>query len=177
VSIYRVSHIFFLSAPFWQSVAMLRCTWLLLVCSCVQSLHAPHRSRRAVLARAAALIPIVAAPKVALALAESLRAPGFVGYDVTDAKQLADSTAPPANLNGRYSDPKHPGCARKVSKSGKFVTISGTDEDGKKWTVQGKTNGRDLRIDFSSRGGPPDMLARADSVQIKFADGDVWKKL
>ena len=167
----------FLSAPFWQSVAMLRCTWLLLVCSCVQSLHAPHRSRRAVLARAAALIPIVAAPKVALALAESLRAPGFVGYDVADAKQLADSTAPPANLNGRYSDPKHPGCARKVSKSGKFVTISGTDEDGKKWTVQGKTNGRDLRIDFSSRGGPPDMLARADSVQIKFADGDVWKKL
>ena len=109
-------------------------------------------------------------------MAESLRAPGFVGYDVTDAKQLADSTAPPANLNGRYSDPKHPGCARKVSKSGKFVTISGADEDGKKWTVQGRTDGRDLRIDFSSRGGPPDLLGRADSVQIKFADGDVWKK-
>ena len=53
----------------------------------------------------------------------------------------------------------------------------GGDEDGKKWTVQGKTNGRDLRIDFSSRGGPPDELARADSIQIKFADGAVWKKL
>ena len=129
--------------------------------------------RRAALARAAALIPIVAAPTVALAYNE------FVGVDASVAKQLADSTAPPENFNGRYTveSGKHVGCARKVSKSGKFVTMSGTDEDGKKWTVQGKTNGRDLRIDFSSRGGPADELARADSIQIKFADGAVWKKL
>ena len=148
--------------------------WLLLACGCTGLVTRPARSpvgRRAVLGRVAALIPIAAAPSVALAYNE------FVGVDASVAKQLADSTAPPENFNGKYSDPKHPGCARKVSKSGKFVTITGTDEDGKKWTVQGKTNGRDLRIDFSSRGGPPDMLARADSIQIKFADGDVWKKL
>ena len=129
--------------------------------------------RRAALAHAAALAPIVAAPTVALAYNE------LVGVDASVAKQMADSTAPPANFNGRYSvaSGAHPGCARKVAKSGKFVTISGTDEDGKKWTVQGRTDGRDLRVDFSSRGGPPDLMARADSIQIKFADGDVWKKL
>ena len=129
--------------------------------------------RRAALARAAALAPIVAAPTVALAYNE------LVGIDASVAKQMADSTAPPANFNGKYSvvSGAHAGCARKVSKSGKFVTISGTDEDGKKWSVQGRTDGRDLRVDFSSRGGPPDLMARADSIQIKFADGDVWKKL
>ena len=161
----------------------IRCTWLLLVCSCSGLVTRPvgriPLGRRAALASAAALIPIVAAPTAALALAESLREPGFGSYDATDAKQMSDSTAAPANFNGRYTvaSGAHPGCARKVLKSGKFVTISGTDEDGKKWTVQGKTNGRDLRIDFSSRGGPADMPARADSVQIKFADGDVWTKL
>ena len=155
----------------------LHCALFLLVCGCSGLVTRPvERSplgRRAVLARAAALVPIVAAPTVALAYNE------FVGVDASVAKQLADSTAPPENFNGRYSvtSGAHVGCARKVSKSGKFVTISGADEDGKKWTVQGKTNGRDLRIDFSSRGGPPDELARADSIQIKFADGAVWKKL
>jgi hypothetical protein len=154
----------------------IQCTWLLLVCGCSALVTRPvERSplgRRAALAHAAALIPIVAAPTVALAYNE------FVGVDASVAKQLADSTAPPENFNGRYSvaSGAHPGCARKVSKSGKFVTISGADEDGKKWTVQGRTDGRDLRIDFSSRGGPPDLLGRADSIQIKFANGDVWKK-
>ena len=34
----------------------------------------------------------------------------------------------------------------------------------------------DLLLDFSSKGGPKDVLARADSIGITFPDGNVWKK-
>ena len=118
-----------------------------------------------------------------------------------------------------------------LATAGKFVTIEGADEDGKKWTVKGQTNGRtlvgsemcprvshgasgatalssrcrrcaspstrrrvamgcywlrvpaqclpragDLLLDFSAKGGPKDVLARADSIGITFPDGNVWKK-
>ena len=131
--------------------------------------------RRAALARAAALAPIVAAPTVALAYNE------LVGIDASVAKQMADSTAPPANFNGKYSvvSGAHAGCARKVSKSGKFVTISGTDEDGKKWTVLAKKkNSKTLIADFTPKGGPDSVVVTAQlNGDLSFPDGNVWKKL
>lgn len=64
-----------------------------------------------------------------------------------------------------------------LHRSGQFVTITGADEDGKKWVVKGQTNGRDLLLDFSPKGGPPQVLAKADSLGIRFPDGNVWTKL
>ena len=61
--------------------------------------------------------------------------------------------------------------------AGQFVTIEGADESGKKWTVKGKTNGRELLLDLSPIGGASEVLARADSIGISFPDGNVWKKL
>mmetsp|Transcript_17584 Transcript_17584/g.39685 ORF Transcript_17584/g.39685 Transcript_17584/m.39685 type:complete len:164 (-) Transcript_17584:94-585(-) len=127
------------------------------------------QSRRNVLGRIAVL-PLFVTPTVASAYNE------LVGIERSQARKMADSTAAPLNFSGRYADPQHPGCPRKVGKSGKFVTIEGADEDGKKWTVKGQTNGRDLLLDFSAKGGPKDVLARADSIGITFPDGNVWKK-
>lgn len=98
----------------------------------------------------------------------------------SDARRMADSAGirgASVNLTGRYTDPQHPGCARKVSKSGQFITITGADEDGKKWIVKGQTNGLDLLLDFSPKGGPQKVLAKADSLGIRFPDGNVWTKL
>jgi hypothetical protein len=133
--------------------------------------------RRAVLGRVAALIPIAAAPRVALAYSDSINT---VTEKSPDKRTLEEKKAglfsAEVKMNGQYSDPKHPGMARKVTRSGKFVTITGTDEDGKKWTVRGTADGGDLRIDFSPKGGPPDIRATAEPTQIKFADGNIWKK-
>ena len=86
----------------------------------------------------------------------------------------ADKRGATPALSGKYEDPQHPGMARKVSKSGKFVFISGADEDGSKFKLSGSIEGRVLTVDFSPKGGPTDLQAVAGfspkdgSIILKF---------
>ena len=67
------------------------------------------QSRRNVLGRIAVL-PLFVTPTVASAYNE------LVGIERSQARKMADSTAAPLNFSGRYADPQHPGCPRKVGK-------------------------------------------------------------
>ena len=78
---------------------------------------------------------------------------------------------------GTYSDPNHPCCPRKVQLAGTNVIITGRDEpDGKEWKVKGKPYGRALLLDFSSKGGPADVVAKWTGLGLAFPDGNVWTK-
>ena len=87
---------------------------------------------------------------------------------------LGDKRAPTPSFSGKYDDPQHPGMLRKVSKSGKFLFITGTDEDGSKFKLSGSIEGRVLTVDFSPKGGPAALEAVAGfspkdgSIIIKF---------
>ena len=98
-------------------------------------------------------------------------------------KQVATS-APPRNvagvrIGGKYADPNHPGCKRAVTLIGtNKVLIEGADEDGKKWTVRGTYEGKEITVDFTPKGGPKDLTATyAVGKGLTFPDGNVWKKL
>lgn len=99
---------------------------------------------------------------------------GVAGEDGTWTANTSDKRAPTPSFSGKYTDPQHPGMLRKVSKSGKFVTISGTDEDGSKFKLSGSIEGRVLKVDFTPKGGPSDLEAVAGfspkdgSIIIKF---------
>ena len=142
------------------------------------SLTAPSSGLRSKLPRsvstlsrrvAVSLVPVSAFPSVA-------RAARTVGYQDGSALTPAAATAmansagirePTLSLNGKYEDPLHPGMMRKIAQSGKFLTISGVDEDGTAWVVKGLQSGRALLFDFSSRGGDGNVRATADVLGIE----------
>eukprot|EP00931_Biecheleriopsis_adriatica_P078221 TRINITY_DN51682_c0_g1_i1.p1 TRINITY_DN51682_c0_g1~~TRINITY_DN51682_c0_g1_i1.p1 ORF type:complete len:180 (+),score=35.65 TRINITY_DN51682_c0_g1_i1:64-603(+) len=105
---------------------------------------------------------------------------GTSGVQEAKAKQLTWS--------GKYSDPNHPGCERKVTKSGDQFIITGTDsatgksgcestDKLKKWQLSGVlVNDNTMTIDFSPKGGPEDLLATRTSAGISFPDGNTWTK-
>ena len=82
-------------------------------------------------------------------------------------------------LAGKYSDPAHPGCTRKVTTIGtNKVLIEGADEDGKPWKVRGTYEGKEVTIDFTPKGGPKDVTATYTIAGgLTFPDGNKWKKL
>ena len=107
-------------------------------------------------------------------------------------------TGPSNPLNGDYDDPNHPGCLRQVKVVGAPIKADGsrplyaivevTGYDGKGgettckdrptradlWKVAGKTKGGDEAfLDFSSKGGPSDMVAKWDGSGIVFPDGKI----
>ena len=90
--------------------------------------------------------------------------------DVKTAKAATTAGRKAAKLvlSGKYSDPMHPGCERKLLQSGKFLTITGADEDGKKFTVKGLVDGNSITIDFTPKGGPAGVVATADVLGITF---------
>ena len=64
-------------------------------------------------------------------------------------------------FEGQYNDPNHPGCLRKITSKGNIITIIGSDElDGsKQWVIQAKEDfPGTIFVDFTSKGGPPDLL-------------------
>eukprot|EP00416_Gambierdiscus_australes_P042358 CAMPEP_0171097214 /NCGR_PEP_ID=MMETSP0766_2-20121228/47271_1 /TAXON_ID=439317 /ORGANISM="Gambierdiscus australes, Strain CAWD 149" /LENGTH=189 /DNA_ID=CAMNT_0011556373 /DNA_START=63 /DNA_END=632 /DNA_ORIENTATION=+ len=98
-----------------------------------------------------------------------------------------------ARWSGKYTDPKFPGCERKITKSGDSFIISGTSSsDGskrcdpdaalKQWSITGMqpegTFGASdtLIIDFSPRGGPKEVVATWDKDGILFPGGNKWTK-
>jgi len=108
----------------------------------------------------------------------------FKSTSLTGSPQSAASLAsrkggaiPSIRLAGKWSDPAHPGCTRKVQLSGNKAFISGADEDGKPWKAVGVINGDDVTIDFSAKGGPSDVKATyVIGKGLIFPDGNVWSK-
>merc|ERR1712127_1093539 len=105
-------------------------------------------------------------------------------------------------FTGDYNDPNHPGCLRQVKVVGAplkgdgtrsaypVIEVTGYDGKGESamcserpsredlWKVQGKVKSNTAAtIDFSSKGGPADMLAQWDQDGIVFPDGNKWKKV
>ena len=90
-----------------------------------------------------------------------------------------------SQFDGAYSDPNHPNCLRviEVPGAGGMAKISGTDgnpdcsadvDDGKKWTLTGKVEGKNIFVDFSPKGGPKNLKGVWDGTGIKWPDGNKW---
>ena len=95
--------------------------------------------------------------------------------------QVSLNSARPANaptFAGTYEDTKgHPGCFRKIIRSGKAAIITGADEDGAPWKITATPDGKNLLCDFSSKGGPKDVVGVWNGLGIVFPDGNFWKKV
>lgn len=90
----------------------------------------------------------------------------------------ASAAEPVAAWTGRYSDPNHPRGYREVSLKGNALTIVGRDEpEGPKWTLSATANGASAKIDFSPKGGPPNLEATLQPNGIRFPDGNLWTKM
>ena len=167
---------------------------LLAVATTARALRVPRRALASLApgAAATALAPAASALPF-FETAESRRA-----ADEAKAAKLQESLkAPPldpslracgSRLVGTYTDPKHPGCTRRVAQIGgtRFASIYGADEDGKPWVVKATVacsgyNGVDaeqLIVDFTPKGGPSEAVALAAyegfSATLTFPDGNVW---
>jgi hypothetical protein len=107
-----------------------------------------------------------------------------VQANVRNGPAVVSASAPPRavagiRLAGKYSDAAHPGCFRKLTTIGtNKVLVEGADEDGKKWTVRGTSEGKVVTLDFTPKGGPKDITATYSIAKgLTFADGNVWTKL
>jgi len=88
-----------------------------------------------------------------------------------------------ALFNHQYSDPKHPNCKRIIAaKSDGTASLSGTDgnpacpEDGSGtvWRLPGEVEGNTILVDFTAKGGPPNLKGVWDGDGIKWPDGNKW---
>jgi len=105
---------------------------------------------------------------------------------------------PMPNFPGRYTDPKFPGCKREIvpqAENPLILDVEGQDGnpacqyvdqrfrgEGEKtpWTAIARRDSMDadeIHFDFSSKGGPKDIIAKWDYFGIKFADGSKWQKI
>mmetsp|Transcript_25909 Transcript_25909/g.55136 ORF Transcript_25909/g.55136 Transcript_25909/m.55136 type:complete len:196 (+) Transcript_25909:93-680(+) len=114
----------------------------------------------------------------------------------------AIKTGPSNPFTGDYDDPNHPGCLRQVKVVGApqkadgskplYANVEVVGYDGKGgsktctdrptrddlWKVTGKTKGKEEAfLDFSSKGGPSNLVATWDGSGIVFPDGNKWTKL
>jgi hypothetical protein len=112
-------------------------------------------------------------------------------------------TGPGSVFSGDYDDPNHPGCLRQVKVVGSPLKGDGTRSpfpnievkgwDGKEgaktckdarpersevWSVGGKLKSKEeASFDFSSKGGPANLLGKWDTDGILFPDGNKWTKV
>ena len=134
----------------------------------------------------------------------SLFSAGIAGVAIAAAPQEASATKALTGLGsvftGEYDDPNHPGCLRQVKVVGSPLRGDGTRSpypvvevkgwDGKDglctdrpersdiWSVEGKLKNKDeVTLDFSSKGGPANLLAKWDTDGILFPDGNKWAKI
>jgi len=101
---------------------------------------------------------------------------------VQPSSSIAVAAETKSILEGKYNDPNHPGCLRKISVKDGAVTIIGSDNvDGSnQWVIKAKEDAPGVMfVDFSSKGGPSDLLGvyneKADG--IKWPDGNMWTKI
>jgi len=128
-------------------------------------------SRRDVLSTSAAAALVVGLPLDAMAAA---------------AAKPKDLSSNPASFafNGVFKDPKHPDGYRIISGSAnKEGTLTGQDDAKSEvfkipiQTTKDNKGKITLSIDFSSKGGPADVVATVNKdSSILFPDGNVWKK-
>jgi hypothetical protein len=101
------------------------------------------------------------------------------------------ANAAPVNFAGSYSDPFHPNCQRVILKDDKaaassILTIRGTDGNpgcppdgsGTPWTLTGQVggDGSSILVDFTPKGGPPNLKGTWDGSGIMWPDGNKWTK-
>jgi hypothetical protein len=92
-----------------------------------------------------------------------------------------------ADFNGSFNDPNHTNCQRVISAKGAVASMKGTDGipgpgcpvdgSGKAWTLTGKISGDNILVDFSPKGGPPDLKGTWDATEpagIRWPDGNKW---
>ena len=92
-----------------------------------------------------------------------------------------------ADFNGSFNDPNHTNCQRVISAKGAEASIKGTDGvpgpgcpvdgSGKAWTLTGKISGDNILVDFSPKGGPPDLKGTWEDTApagIRWPDGNKW---
>ena len=128
------------------------------------------------------------------------------GTILTASPELANAasakTGSASVFTGDYDDPNHPGCLRQVKVVGAkmrgdgtrsrfpVVEVKGYDGEGSGmctdrpatyenlWSVEGKLmNDKEALIDFSSKGGPSNLLGKYEDGGIVFPDGNKWTKV
>ena len=120
---------------------------------------------------------------------------GSVHYGIFSKNSIPSFLIPPpfipfnpAAIAGYYSDPNHPNCQRIIEVAGTIASLTGTDGNpgcpsdgsGEVWTLKGKVNGNTLLVDFSPKGGPPDLKGVYDATVpagINWPDGNKWTKI
>eukprot|EP01082_Thalassiosira_pseudonana_P010239 g9131.t1 g9131 contig35:103283-103977(+) len=92
------------------------------------------------------------------------------------------------DFSGSYSDPGHPSCARVIKMEGSTAVISGVDGNpgcgvgsvqGAEWKLTGRVDEKDANeifVDFSSKGGPKDLVGKWDENGIRWPDGNKWTR-
>lgn len=148
------------------------------------TLNVNSLSRRAALAAAAPAlfaVPLAAFADKDSKVGYACRGSDDCGVDAQAKRALmatpGSGSAAGIRFGGTYDDAQHPGCTRKVVLAGGNVIVTGTDEvGGKAWKIKGQTYGKALVLDFSSKGGPVDVVARWNGLGLAFDDGNVWTK-
>eukprot|EP00443_Scrippsiella_acuminata_P031638 CAMPEP_0115218072 /NCGR_PEP_ID=MMETSP0270-20121206/26193_1 /TAXON_ID=71861 /ORGANISM="Scrippsiella trochoidea, Strain CCMP3099" /LENGTH=197 /DNA_ID=CAMNT_0002631985 /DNA_START=31 /DNA_END=624 /DNA_ORIENTATION=- len=146
--------------------------------------------------------PDAAATRRALILGPAAAAASTLVAREESAEAATSVMKPP--WAGKYTDPQHPGCPREIERQGKLVSITGYDavpgpacgesasfsdlksmlkaapvsEFDIKGQVKFNSDAKQeqLLIDFSSKGGPKNVLGVWDGDGIKFPDGNKWTK-
>jgi hypothetical protein len=78
---------------------------------------------------------------------------------------------------GDYTDPNHPDGMRHIDVKGTDVTLTGTDSaGGKQWVLKAKESEGTIFVDFSPKGGPPNLLGVFENDSIRWPDGNRWAK-
>mmetsp|Transcript_4403 Transcript_4403/g.8831 ORF Transcript_4403/g.8831 Transcript_4403/m.8831 type:complete len:199 (-) Transcript_4403:107-703(-) len=124
-----------------------------------------------------------------------LRTSGLVAAPmIASATLFSDAAKAAPRWSGKYNDPKHPGCERRISKdnfSGEYTIAGASSRDKaqkgcdvndprsqKRWALTGVLIAEDtLSVDFSSKGGPKDVQVKLVKDSIEFPDGNKWKKI
>jgi len=93
------------------------------------------------------------------------------------------------NFSGKYSDPNHPNCRREIVIDNKVkakTTLKGTDGNpgcppdgsGAEWQLPGKVKADTIVVDFTKKGGPPNLVGKWDKSDnapgIRWPDGNKW---
>ena len=150
----------------------------------------PPMSRRRALTGVAVLETVPAnAFEVKLPFSEDAEAKRKRLTATLEAPPISDEVrACGSRLVGTYTDPKHPGCERRVAQIAgtRFASIRGVNEDGSIWIAgasiacagYGGVDREPLVVDFTLRGGGKDVVALADysatSATLTFPDGNAW---
>lgn len=128
-------------------------------------------------------------------------AAAFVGSSSSASATVA-KTGAASPWTGFYDDPNHVGCLRQVKVVGAPLRPNGTPSpfpivevrgyDGPEgasmcteppekrdavWVVKGELKNDKAVLDFSSKGGPSNLMAKYEDGSIVFPDGNKWTKV